>query len=565
MGIQALGFTAAYQGEKATECVNEPMWKQVIVIAGLNQLLKVLVSKICKWVLKAFIKKIRCRGLHEASIFLSFLLAVAALFVAFVFAANASDDTAVRITLSCAMGFLGKHGLHPVLASIRVYTAFERGAGEVLAQKRKEHADSAPLTFQAEEGGQSDPVQVVSVGSHKMPTTESKDGDAKDASDGEVERASLRHEDEEANLDQIDAVEKVPTDYAAQEDVDEEDAETKSKVKIKKKKQKKEGKQGTDKDNAAATIHAARAEKHPRQQTDHTEVEAENKNKSKKKKKPYHDNAGVTIQASWAEKHPKQHDEDADRKQPKQAVDKGGPGTGTAQEHPTEVEAEKKNKSNKKNKKQVDDDAAAAAIEAAWVEKQPTQQNERAGKKDPKQAVDKGGPGASTAQEHLTEVEAGKKNKSKKKKRQVDDDDAAAAIEAAWVEKQPTKQNERAGRKDPKQVVDKGGPGASTAQEHPTEVEAERKNKSKKAKQAKVDAQVEDDAAAAIEATVSEKHPKQQNERAGKKDPKQAVDRGGPGTGTAQEHPTEVEAERKNKTKKATQAKVDAQVEDEDA
>merc|ERR1712194_685237 len=130
--------------------------------------------------------------------------------------------------------------------------------------------------------------------------------------------------------------------------------------------------------------------------------------------KPYHDNAGVTIQASWAEKHPKQHDEDADRKQPKQAVDKGGPGTGTAQEHPTEVEAGKKNKS-KKKKKQVDDDAAAAAIEAAWVEKQPTQQNERAGKKDPKQAVDKGGPGASTAQEHLTEVEAGKKNKSKKK------------------------------------------------------------------------------------------------------------------------------------------------------
>merc|ERR1712085_109092 len=133
-----------------------------------------------------------------------------------------------------------------------------------------------------------------------------------------------------------------------------------------------------------------------------------------------------------------------------------------------------------------------------------------AGRKVPKQAVDKGGPGASTAQEHLTEVEAGKKNKSKKKnKKQVDDDDAAAAIEAAWVEKQPTQQNERAGRKDPKQVVDKGGPGASTAQEHPTEVEAERKNKSKKAKQAKVDAQVEDDAAAAIEATVSEKHPKQ--------------------------------------------------------
>merc|ERR1712194_677068 len=138
--------------------------------------------------------------------------------------------------------------------------------------------------------------------------------------------------------------------------------------------------------------------------------------------KPYHDNAGVTIQASWAEKHPKQHDEDADRKQPKQAVDKGGPGASTAQEHPTEVEAGKKNKSKKKNK-QVDDDAAAAAIEAAWAEKQPTQQNERAGIKVPKQAVDKGGPGTGTAQEHFTEVEAEKKDKSKKKKKQVDDDD----------------------------------------------------------------------------------------------------------------------------------------------
>merc|ERR1712194_300902 len=64
------------------------------------------------------------------------LLAGASYFVAFLFAANASNDTGVRIALSCVVGVLGRQVIVPVFQSYRTAKAAQRGLKEVVEKRR---------------------------------------------------------------------------------------------------------------------------------------------------------------------------------------------------------------------------------------------------------------------------------------------------------------------------------------------------------------------------------------------------------------------------------------------
>merc|ERR1712194_823229 len=138
--LQSLGFTASMtsmQGGDAHECVTHSLWEQMFVIAILNQLLKFLATKIITLVFSLLIVKCKVPMLHEAVLFLGVLLASASYFVTFLFAANASNDTGLRIALSCVVGVLGRHVIVPVVQSYRTAKAAQRGLKEVLAEKRR--------------------------------------------------------------------------------------------------------------------------------------------------------------------------------------------------------------------------------------------------------------------------------------------------------------------------------------------------------------------------------------------------------------------------------------------
>merc|ERR1712194_1003288 len=73
--------------------------------------------------------------LHGVLLALLFLLSLVCLLVAFVFAANSSADTALRISSSILILILGKHAAVPVFKCLRVQQLVKSGIAEVLEEK----------------------------------------------------------------------------------------------------------------------------------------------------------------------------------------------------------------------------------------------------------------------------------------------------------------------------------------------------------------------------------------------------------------------------------------------
>merc|ERR1712194_511467 len=114
---------------------NQAMYWQIIVIVGFNQLLKAFITKSLTIAVTSLIFAVGIGILQKAVLLLVFLFGIACLFVSFVFAANSSSDTAVRISCSLAAAMFGRFVIVPFAKTVMAMRTLRTALPEVLKER----------------------------------------------------------------------------------------------------------------------------------------------------------------------------------------------------------------------------------------------------------------------------------------------------------------------------------------------------------------------------------------------------------------------------------------------
>merc|ERR1712194_41037 len=104
-------------------------------MGGFNQMLKAFITKSLTIAVTSLIFAVGIGILQKAVLLLVFLFGIACLFVSFVFAANSSSDTAVRISCSLAAAMFGRFVVVPFAKTVMAMRTLRVALPEVLKEK----------------------------------------------------------------------------------------------------------------------------------------------------------------------------------------------------------------------------------------------------------------------------------------------------------------------------------------------------------------------------------------------------------------------------------------------
>merc|ERR1712194_501819 len=104
-------------------------------MGGFNQMLKAFITKSLTIAVTSLIFAVGIGILQKAVLLLVFLFGIACLFVSFVFAANSSSDTAVRISCSLAAAMFGRFVVVPFAKTVMAMRTLRTALPEVLKER----------------------------------------------------------------------------------------------------------------------------------------------------------------------------------------------------------------------------------------------------------------------------------------------------------------------------------------------------------------------------------------------------------------------------------------------
>merc|ERR1712194_850207 len=184
----ALGFTSNIQSPNA-DCVNQPIWWQMVVIGLFTQLWSGMVSLIITTALEKILQREKMHSLlHGALLVLMFMVSLVCLLVAFVFAANSSADTALRISSSILMLIVGKHAAVPLFRCTRFQQFVKSGVAE-LKERIQQEGDASLDAGGATRAAEDESLRAVGM-QKKQQKKEDGEGKQKDRDEEPTEKRS---------------------------------------------------------------------------------------------------------------------------------------------------------------------------------------------------------------------------------------------------------------------------------------------------------------------------------------------------------------------------------------